>query len=65
MLTVFSNTWLYDSEVQFGVGNKINSYDHMVFQDSGDANGIIAILYIFPAIIAAIGVFVWLKRRNS
>ena len=65
MLTVFSNTWLYDSEVQFGVGNKINSYDHMVFQDSGDANGIIAILYIFPAIIAAIGAFVWLRRRNS
>ncbi|WP_295087340.1 Gldg family protein [Ruminococcus sp.] len=65
MLTVFSNTWLYDSEVQFGVGNKINSYDSMIFKDSGDASKVITALYIFPALIACIGVFVWLKRRNS
>ena len=64
-LIVFSNTWLYDSEIQFGVGNKINSYDRMIFKDSKDATGVIAILYIIPAVIAAFGVFVWLRRRNS
>ena len=64
-LIVFTNTWLYDSEIQFGVGNKINSYDHMIFKDSKDATGVIAILYIIPAVIAAFGVFVWLRRRNS
>ena len=64
-LIVFTNTWLYDSEIQFGVGNKINSYDRMVFKDKNDATGVIAILYIIPAVIAAFGVFVWLRRRNS
>ena len=64
-LTVFTNTWLYDSEIQFGVGNKINSYDSMVFRDSKDATGVIAALYIVPAILAVIGIAVWLKRRNS
>lgn len=65
MLMVFTNTWLYDSEIQFGIGNKINSYDRMIFKDSKDATGVIAILYIIPAVIAAFGVFVWLRRRNS
>ena len=64
-LTVFTNTWLYDSEIQFGVGNKINAYDHMIFKDSKDATGTIALLYIAPAILACIGVAVWLKRRYS
>lgn len=64
-LIVFSNTWLYDSEIQFGVGNKINSYDRMVFKDSHDATKVIAILYAIPAVIAAFGVAVWLRRRNS
>lgn len=65
MLMIFSNTWLYDSEIQFGVGNKINSYDHMTFKDSGDASKTIFIVYLIPAVIALIGVGVWLKRRNS
>lgn len=64
-LTVFTNTWLYDSEIQFGVGNKINSYDSMVFKDSKDATSVIALLYIVPAVLAVIGIAVWLKRRNS
>lgn len=64
-LIVFSNTWLYDSEIQFGVGNKINSYDRMIFKDSKDATKVIAILYAIPAVIAAFGVAVWLRRRNS
>ncbi len=65
MLTVFSNTWLYDSDIQFGVGNKINAYDRMVFRDAKDATGTIVLLYVIPAVLAALGVVVWLKRRNS
>ena len=64
-LTVFTNTWLYDSEIQFGIGNKINKYDSMLFKDSKDATGVIALLYIAPALIAVVGVIVWLKRRYS
>lgn len=64
-LTVFSNTWLYDSEIQFGVGNKINAYDYMTFKGSNDATKTIVSLFIMPVIIAVIGLAVWLKRRNS
>ena len=65
MLTVFSNTWLYDSEIQFGVGNKINAYDYMKFSGSSDATKTIVSLFILPVVIAVIGLAVWLKRRNS
>ncbi|WP_303825771.1 Gldg family protein [Ruminococcus flavefaciens] len=65
MLTVFSNTWLYDSEIQFGVGNKINAYDYMKFSGSSDATKTIFSLFILPVVIAVIGLAVWLKRRNS
>ena len=65
MLMIFSNTWLYDSEIQFGVGNKINAYDYMSFKGSDDATKTIASLFILPVVIAVIGLAVWLKRRNS
>ena len=65
MLTVFSNTWLYDSEIQFGVGNKINAYDYMKFSGSSDATKTIVSLFILPVVIAVTGLAVWLKRRNS
>ncbi|WP_024861618.1 Gldg family protein [Ruminococcus flavefaciens] len=65
MLTVFSNTWLYDSEIEFGVGNKINAYDYMKFSDSSDATKTIVALFITPVVIVLFGLAVWLKRRNS
>ncbi|MBP5582248.1 MAG: Gldg family protein [Ruminococcus sp.] len=65
MLMVFTNTWLYDSDIQFGVGNKINAYDYMRFDSASDATKTIVSLFILPVIIAVIGLAVWLKRRNS
>ena len=65
MLALFSNTWLYDSDIQFGVGNKFNSYDRMTFKDSKEATSVMVIVYVIPALLAVIGVGVWLKRRNS
>ena len=65
MLTNFTNTWLYDSDIQFGVGNKINSYDSMSFRDAGEAQSVMVIVYVIPIVLAALGIFVWLKRRNS
>ena len=64
-LTLFSNTWLYDADVQFGVENKFNSYDKMTFRDAGEAKTVMAVVYVIPLIIAGIGVAVWLKRRHS
>ena len=65
MLTLFSNTWLYDSEIQFDVGNKFNSYDYMTFKAQGSYKDVMVIVYILPVVIAVIGLAVWLKRRNS
>ncbi|MCR5600543.1 MAG: GldG family protein [Ruminococcus sp.] len=65
MLALFSNTWLYDSDIQFGVGNKLNSYDYMIFKDSKEATSVMVIVYIIPAILAIFGIAVWIKRRNS
>lgn len=65
MLALFSNTWLYDSDIQFGIGNKLNSYDYMIFKDSKEATSVIFIVYIIPAILAIFGIAVWIKRRNS
>lgn len=65
MLTLFSNTWLYDSDVQFDVGNKFNSYDSMTFKSGSEATRVMVIVYIIPLVIAVIGILVWLKRRHS
>lgn len=65
MLATFSNTWLYDSDIQFGIGNKFNSYDHIAFKDNKEATTVIALVYVIPALLAIIGVAVWLKRRHS
>jgi hypothetical protein len=65
MLALFSNTWLYDSDIQFGVGNKLNSYDYMIFKDSKEATSVMVIVYIIPAVLAIFGIAVWIKRRNS
>jgi hypothetical protein len=65
MLATFSNTWLYDSDIQFGVGNKFNSYDRMTFKDKNEATSVMVAVYVIPAILAVVGVSVWLKRRYS
>lgn len=65
MLVTFTNTWLYDSDIKMGIGNKLTSYDYMTFSDAGHAKRVIAIIIIIPVSVAAIGVFVWLKRRHA
>ena len=65
MLTLFSNTWLYDSDVDMGIGTKINSYDTMHFSSAEEAESVLRIFTIAPIVLAVIGVFVWLKRRYA
>ncbi len=65
MLVLFSNTWLYDGDVQFDVGNKFNSYDKITFKNAEEAKHTMIIVYVIPLVIAAIGIAVWLKRRHS
>jgi len=65
MLLTFSNTWLYDSDISMGIGNKLNSYDSMTFKDASHAKRVLASMIIIPTALAVIGVAVWLKRRHS
>lgn len=64
-MTLFSNTWLYDSDVDMGIGTKSNSYDYMHFENGEQAEKTLRIFTIVPIIIALCGVAVWLKRRYA
>lgn len=64
-LAIFSNTWLYDTDVEMGIGNKSNTYDTMHFSDAPEAESVLRIFVIIPIVVAIIGVAVWLKRRYA
>lgn len=65
MLALFSNTWLYDSDIDMGIGAKSNSYDTMTFANGDEASSAIRLFIIVPVIFALAGVAVWLKRRYA
>ncbi len=64
-LALFSNTWLFDSDIDMGIGNKENSYDTMKFDSAEQATSTIRIFMIIPVVLAVAGVAVWLKRRYA
>lgn len=64
-LVLFSNTWLFNSDVNMGIGNKSNSYDTMHFEDAKQATFAIRFLFIIPAVLALCGLAVWAKRRYA
>ena len=65
MLTLFANTWLYNSDIDMGIGAKSNSYDRLEFEDADDASKTIRLFFIIPAVFAVAGLAVWLKRRYA
>ena len=65
MLTLFSNTWLYNSDIDMGIGAKSNSYDTLTFEDSNEASRTIKLFFKIPAVFLVAGLAVWLKRRYA
>lgn len=65
MLALFSNTWLYDTEVSAGVNIKKEAIDQMTFKNAKEATTAIAITVIVPICVAVFGVVVWLRRRHA
>ena len=65
MLTLFSNTWLYNSDIDMGIGAKSNSYDTLQFKDADAAAKTIRFFFIIPVVFALAGLAVWLKRRYA
>lgn len=65
MLVTFTNTWLYDSDIAMGIGNKINSYDSMHFDNAASAQSAMIAIILIPIALIIVGVLVWLKRRHA
>jgi hypothetical protein len=62
-LTILS--WACESESDAGVPQKMVTYDLMSFDGQEDADKVIAMMWAYPIIIAALGVIaVWVRRIN-
>lgn len=57
--------WLFNSDYDMNIGTKSMAFDYMVFPNAEKAESTLRIFTIFPIVIAAFGVIVWLKRRYS
>lgn len=64
-LLMNSVTWMYNSDVNMNIGNKDTAYDYLTFDSAEKAESTLRIFTVVPFVIAAIGLFVWLKRRHS
>ena len=64
-LALFANTWLYDNDIDMGIGSKTNAYDTMTFKDADEAKHVMAMTTILPGALLLFGIFVWLKRRHA
>lgn len=65
MLLTFTNTWLHDSDISMGIGNKLNSYDSMHFDNAASAQSAMIAIILIPIALIIVGVLVWLKRRHA
>lgn len=65
MLALYTNTWMYNSDIDMGIGTKYNSYDNMKFESGEEATGVITLFTVIPAVLLVAGLGVWLKRRYA
>jgi hypothetical protein len=64
-LFLTSVTWMYDSDLDMNILDKARSYDSLNVSSSGEASGLIALFVGFPILVAAVGVVIWLRRKNA
>ncbi|MGN0612777.1 MAG: Gldg family protein [Porcipelethomonas sp.] len=57
--------WMSNSEIDMNIPGKENTYDYMTLESESDTNMILTIVIAAPVVVAAAGVLIWLKRRNS
>lgn len=64
-LFLASVTWMYNSEddIDMGIQDKAKDYDYMMMNSEAKANSIIVLFFVVPAVVALLGVGVYLKRR--
>lgn len=64
-LVLSTITWMYDSDVDMNIANKSRTYDSLDVNSSKEASGLIALFIGFPAVVALIGVVIWLRRKDA
>lgn len=58
-------TWMYNSDADMDIPSREKTYDYMTMKSEKEANSIIIILFAAPVVVAAAGLGIWIKRRNS
>lgn len=58
-------TWMYNSDVDMNIASKERTFDSLNINSSAEASTLIAVFVGYPVLIAAAGVFVWLRRKNA
>ena len=58
-------TWMYNSDIDMSIADKEKTYDYMLLNSEAEANSILYVFGAAPLVIAAIGIVVWARRRNS
>lgn len=57
--------WMYDSSVDMGIAERSYQYDYMVIDSQNKAYGVLAIMLAIPVVVIAVGVVIWLRRKNA
>lgn len=65
MLYLSTISWMYGSDIDMGVPDKTLTSDQMLLATKEDTNAMLAMLYAAPAVVAAIGILIWYRRRNA
>ncbi|MGN1085669.1 MAG: hypothetical protein ACI4Q5_01430, partial [Porcipelethomonas sp.] len=58
-------TWMYNTDVDMQIPAKTQTSDYMTLKSKEDTKAMMVILNAAPVIIAAAGLFVWLRRRHA
>ncbi len=58
-------SWMYDSDLDMEIESKTSSNDYISLQSESFAEGLIVVLVLIPIIIMAVGIIIWVRRRNS
>lgn len=58
-------TWMYNTDIDMNIANKTDINDYMILKSKDDTKAMMIILNAAPVIVAASGIFIWLRRRHA
>lgn len=57
--------WQYDSNIDLGIANRSYQMDYMLIDTQSKGYMVLAIMLAIPILIIAIGIIIWLRRKNA